>query len=201
MQPGAGRRKRFRAAGLTAPAVLITSDLTERGKPYPDPYLAGAAALGADPADCVVIEDAPGRDRGRPRRGHDRVGGDDARTRPTELSDADRVLAASKRASAVELVDRAVEVALLREVDGQQRSGAGRGSARTRGARPTSTGRALTFAASEGRGVGSVLIQWLIRNSGVVRPAVGERTSPASWPACSCTERLNVNGVSWSAPS
>jgi mannitol-1-/sugar-/sorbitol-6-phosphatase len=50
---------RFQASGLTAPAVLITSDLTTRGKPHPDPYLAGAAALGADPADCLVIEDAP----------------------------------------------------------------------------------------------------------------------------------------------
>jgi sugar-phosphatase len=50
---------RFEAAGLTAPAVLITSDRTDRGKPHPDPYLAGAEALGADPADCLVIEDAP----------------------------------------------------------------------------------------------------------------------------------------------
>jgi mannitol-1-/sugar-/sorbitol-6-phosphatase len=50
---------RFDASGLAAPAVLITSDLTARGKPHPDPYLAGAAALGADPADCLVIEDAP----------------------------------------------------------------------------------------------------------------------------------------------
>jgi mannitol-1-/sugar-/sorbitol-6-phosphatase len=50
---------RFDASGLTAPAVLITSDLTARGKPHPDPYLAGASALGADPADCLVIEDAP----------------------------------------------------------------------------------------------------------------------------------------------
>ena len=39
--------------------MLITSDLTARGKPHPDPYLAAAAALGADPADCLVIEDAP----------------------------------------------------------------------------------------------------------------------------------------------
>jgi mannitol-1-/sugar-/sorbitol-6-phosphatase len=38
-------RARLEAAGLPAPRVLITSDLTERGKPYPDPYLAGAAAL------------------------------------------------------------------------------------------------------------------------------------------------------------
>ena len=50
---------RFRAAGLPAPAVLITSHDTERGKPHPDPYLAAAAALGAEPSECVVIEDAP----------------------------------------------------------------------------------------------------------------------------------------------
>jgi sugar-phosphatase len=50
---------RLQAAGLATPSVLITADLTPRGKPHPDPYLAGAAALGAEPADCLVIEDAP----------------------------------------------------------------------------------------------------------------------------------------------
>lgn len=50
---------RFRAAGLPAPAVLITSHDTERGKPHPDPYLAAAAALGVEPSRCLVIEDAP----------------------------------------------------------------------------------------------------------------------------------------------
>jgi sugar-phosphatase len=50
---------RLSAAGLPTPAILITSDRTERGKPHPDPYLAAAAALGADPAECLVIEDAP----------------------------------------------------------------------------------------------------------------------------------------------
>ena len=50
---------RFRAAGLAAPAVLITSHDTERGKPHPDPYLAAAAALGIAPSQCLVIEDAP----------------------------------------------------------------------------------------------------------------------------------------------
>ena len=50
---------RLASAGLPTPTVLITSDRTERGKPHPDPYLAAAAALGADPADCLVIEDAP----------------------------------------------------------------------------------------------------------------------------------------------
>ena len=50
---------RFAAAGLAPPAVLITSDRTERGKPHPDPYLAAAAALGVSPSDCLVVEDAP----------------------------------------------------------------------------------------------------------------------------------------------
>ncbi len=50
---------RLSAAALPTPKVLITSNMTARGKPHPDPYLAGAAALGADPADCLVIEDAP----------------------------------------------------------------------------------------------------------------------------------------------
>ena len=50
---------RFAAAGLVAPDVLITSDMTPRGKPNPDPYLAAAAALGVAPAACLVIEDAP----------------------------------------------------------------------------------------------------------------------------------------------
>jgi mannitol-1-/sugar-/sorbitol-6-phosphatase len=50
---------RFAAAGLEPPAVLITADLTPRGKPHPDPYLAAARALGVDPRECLVIEDAP----------------------------------------------------------------------------------------------------------------------------------------------
>ncbi len=39
--------------------VLITADDTEQGKPFPDPYLAGAKSLGVLPADCIVIENAP----------------------------------------------------------------------------------------------------------------------------------------------
>ena len=50
---------RLRSSGLPTPSVLITSDMTPRGKPFPDPYLAGAVALGADPGECLVIEDAP----------------------------------------------------------------------------------------------------------------------------------------------
>ena len=37
----------------------MTADDVKRHKPYPDPYLAGARALGADPGACLVIENAP----------------------------------------------------------------------------------------------------------------------------------------------
>jgi sugar-phosphatase len=52
-------RERFRAAGLPAPEVLIDNGAVSIGKPSPEGYLAGAAALGAAPQDCLVVEDAP----------------------------------------------------------------------------------------------------------------------------------------------
>jgi sugar-phosphatase len=50
---------RLRAAGLPVPPAMVTSERTRRVKPDPDPYLLGAEELGVDPADCVVLEDAP----------------------------------------------------------------------------------------------------------------------------------------------
>ncbi len=50
---------RLAHGGLPIPEQLITADDVERGKPDPQPYLAGAAALSVDPGDCLVIEDAP----------------------------------------------------------------------------------------------------------------------------------------------
>lgn len=38
--------------------AVVTGDRVSRGKPFPDPYLAGAAALGVDASDCVAIEDS-----------------------------------------------------------------------------------------------------------------------------------------------
>ncbi len=82
VQPGA-LRLLDRAAELGVPVALVTAserkvaDLvleglgaerfaasvaqgeTGRGKPHPDPYLAAARALGADPADCLAVEDTP----------------------------------------------------------------------------------------------------------------------------------------------
>ena len=50
---------RIRAAGLRIPDVLVTGDETARGKPSPEPFLLAAERLRVDPADCVVLEDAP----------------------------------------------------------------------------------------------------------------------------------------------
>jgi sugar-phosphatase len=52
-------RARLAAAGLPAPPVLVTAEDVAVGKPDPQGYRAAAAALGADPARCVVVEDAP----------------------------------------------------------------------------------------------------------------------------------------------
>ncbi|MFC8131507.1 HAD family hydrolase [Streptomyces sp. NPDC057302] len=38
--------------------TVVSADEVARGKPAPDVFLAAAALLGADPADCVVLEDA-----------------------------------------------------------------------------------------------------------------------------------------------
>ncbi|MFC4009177.1 HAD family hydrolase [Nonomuraea purpurea] len=39
--------------------LVIANEDTERGKPYPDPYLEAARRLGAAPWRCVAIEDSP----------------------------------------------------------------------------------------------------------------------------------------------
>ncbi|MEO7448396.1 MAG: HAD family phosphatase [Humibacillus sp.] len=39
--------------------ALVTGDEVEHGKPHPEPYLAAARLIGADPADCVALEDSP----------------------------------------------------------------------------------------------------------------------------------------------
>ena len=52
-------RLRLASVGLPIPAVLITSDDVNAGKPAPDCYRLGARRLGVDPASCVVFEDAP----------------------------------------------------------------------------------------------------------------------------------------------
>lgn len=50
---------RWRGAGLPLPAAAVTAEDVTRGKPDPEPFLAGARRLGVDPARCLVFEDSP----------------------------------------------------------------------------------------------------------------------------------------------
>ena len=59
-------RLRLAAGGIPVPAKLVTADQVTRGKPHPQPFLTGAALLGAEPAECVVFEDSSsGAEAGR----------------------------------------------------------------------------------------------------------------------------------------
>jgi mannitol-1-/sugar-/sorbitol-6-phosphatase len=51
---------RLRAAGLWEHVHhLVSASDIQRGKPDPEPYLKGAAAIRMPPQDCIVIEDTP----------------------------------------------------------------------------------------------------------------------------------------------
>ncbi|GAA1239619.1 HAD family phosphatase [Kitasatospora nipponensis] len=49
----------LRTLGTEWFTVTVAAEDTEHTKPEPDPYLAAAAHLGLDPADCVAVEDTP----------------------------------------------------------------------------------------------------------------------------------------------
>jgi sugar-phosphatase len=62
---------RLKAAGLPAPAVLVSAEDVSVGKPDPQGYRRAAAALGYDITRCLVIEDAPaGLEAGRAAGAH-----------------------------------------------------------------------------------------------------------------------------------
>jgi sugar-phosphatase len=50
---------RLLAVGLQVPAVMVCGDEVTNGKPDPEGYLTAATLLSAEPAACVVVEDAP----------------------------------------------------------------------------------------------------------------------------------------------
>ncbi|EJT49331.1 glycerol-1-phosphatase [Trichosporon asahii var. asahii CBS 8904] len=57
-------RYKYASAALPTAAVpphhhLVTANDVQNGKPNPEPYLKGAAKLGVDTKNCVVVEDAP----------------------------------------------------------------------------------------------------------------------------------------------
>ncbi len=50
---------RLKLGNLPIPNVLVSADDVSKGKPDPQPYRMGAKLLGMNPAECLVIEDAP----------------------------------------------------------------------------------------------------------------------------------------------
>ncbi len=50
---------RLKLGNLPVPRVLVSADDVSKGKPDPEPYLMGAKLLGINPAECLVVEDAP----------------------------------------------------------------------------------------------------------------------------------------------
>ncbi len=56
--PRALALRRIGAAGLPVPRNLIAAEDVTKGKPSPDPFLAGAQLLSFAPSRCLVFEDA-----------------------------------------------------------------------------------------------------------------------------------------------
>jgi sugar-phosphatase len=50
---------RLGAVGIEPPSVIVFADDVTRGKPDPEGYLTAARRLGVDPAEALVVEDAP----------------------------------------------------------------------------------------------------------------------------------------------
>jgi sugar-phosphatase len=50
---------RMRKFGIPVPDILVTADDVKNGKPDSEPYRRGAELLKANPANCIVFEDAP----------------------------------------------------------------------------------------------------------------------------------------------
>ena len=75
---------RLEATGLPFPDVAICADDVVHGKPHPEGYLRAAEQIGADPGDCVVVEDAAAGRRAAAAASMRTIGV----TAPTEVDDA-----------------------------------------------------------------------------------------------------------------
>jgi sugar-phosphatase len=72
-------RARWAGAGLDITGPTVTADDVTSGKPDPEPYLRGAALIGAAPERCVVFEDSASGARAARAAGADVIAvGDDA---------------------------------------------------------------------------------------------------------------------------
>jgi mannitol-1-/sugar-/sorbitol-6-phosphatase len=102
--------RRLQVAGLPVPANMITADDITNGKPDPEPYLAGAHALGCEPEKCMVFEDAPSGIRAAKSAGMSAIA-IPTTYRPDELAEADAIVA-SLQAVAVKVLAHELMVEL-----------------------------------------------------------------------------------------
>lgn len=56
--PRSSALKILARAGLVVPAVVVTADDVERGKPSPEPYVLAASRLAVDASQALVVEDS-----------------------------------------------------------------------------------------------------------------------------------------------
>jgi mannitol-1-/sugar-/sorbitol-6-phosphatase len=82
---------RLAAVGIAPPAVMVFADDVARGKPDPEGYQTAARRLGADPAEALVVEDAPPGIEAARAAGAASVGVTSTHTR-AELAAADVVI-------------------------------------------------------------------------------------------------------------
>jgi beta-phosphoglucomutase-like phosphatase (HAD superfamily) len=73
-------------------AAVVSGEEVAEGKPAPDVYLLAAERLGADPAACVAVEDAPHGIAAARAAGMRVVAVPHARTRALDLGHADVVV-------------------------------------------------------------------------------------------------------------
>jgi len=91
--------RRFEGLGLPLPEVLVTADDVTAGKPHPEAYFSAARRVGAEPVDCVVIEDAPaGIEAGR--AAGMAVIGVTTTYHPSDLAGADAIVATLEQLAA-----------------------------------------------------------------------------------------------------
>lgn len=84
-------KARLRFGRLPEPEVLVAADDVRQGKPDPEPYLRGAQMLGLNPAECLVVEDAPAGIRAGRAAGMKVIGITSTYPAP-ELVDADAII-------------------------------------------------------------------------------------------------------------
>lgn len=84
---------RLRAAGMVPPRLMITSEQITRGKPDPEPFLAGAELLGVPPHETIAFEDTRPGIRSAKSAGCTVVAVEGLHKR-SELAEADHVVAA-----------------------------------------------------------------------------------------------------------